>query len=348
MAYPEVRVGGTGGVWLSQLGLLWGDLTVEHRWPFGCWETTWTIPTITAKKRPPALVANQPVDVVFAGKSIWSGQLTEPDWADGQFTAQGWVRQGETTPCLTSAGLTTTIPDTAIDQGITRGWLNWRRTASISSVAYSAADTGTGDATDDLNSISALLDAYTQDNKLRWGVDAQRRVYTAADPTTPAWDVSPDTDPLGVSSAALASTLVARYVADSAGTLATVIVGTGAPVVMVDLTGRGQITSAKATSICQNILAQTTATTGWTNGLTLTRTQITSGGIHPHLSMVVAGQMIRLLGQRDPRGLDANTSVVVGTSLWNVNDGTIELSPVDTADRDLSTIIANAGGELVS
>lgn len=347
MSWPEIRVGGPGGLWLSAVGL-WGDLTVEHRWPYGCWEVDWSMTSITTKKRPPALATNTPVDVFLGRHPIWSGQLTEPDWNSGQFVAQGWVRQGETAPCLTSGGLTTSVPNTAIDNAIAKGWVGWMRPTSISSTAYAATDTGTGDATDNLNTITALMDAYTQENQLRWGVDALQRVWTAPDPTSATWDISPETNALGVSSAALATSIAARYIADNVGTLATVVIGTGGPVALVDLTSRGQITLTRATTICNAILAQTAGTTGWTNGLTLTRDQIMGGGTHPNLGLVVAGQRVRLRGQRDPRGLDANTSAVIGTSLWHVADGTIDLTPTDLIGRDLSTIIAKQGGALVS
>lgn len=350
MSRAEVRVGGLGGTWLSSLSdsPVWGDLTVEHRWPLGCWEATWSM-TTTSRKRPPALTANARTEVFLGSHCIWSGQLTEPDWAGGRFVAQGYCRQGESVPCMTAFGMTTSVPDVAIDNAISARWVDWLRTASISSTAYAVTDTGvTTDATDDLNSLAALLDAYTGDNQLRWGVDPMRRVYAAPDPTTPTWDVSPDTDPMGVSAEVLASTIAARYITNAVGDLATMVVGVGGPVVMVDLTSRGQITAAKAQTICQNILAQTAATTGWTNGITVSRAQVMRGGIHPHLGLVTAGQMVRLLGQRDPRGLDANTNVVVGASLWDATADTVALSPVDLVDRDLSTIIAKAGGALVS
>lgn len=340
-----------GGVPLSAVGS-WGELTVEDRWPYGCWETTWQMTTSQTRKRPRNIVAGAHVEVRLGPSVRWSGRLTEPDWNEGQFVAQGYVRQGEQPPCLTAGGLTTTIPDTAIDNAITRGWVKWRRTASISSAAYVDGDTGAADATDSLNTISALLDAYTLENSLRWAVGPDQRVYTAADPTDPKWDIMPDTQALGVAQDKLAGTIVARW-QDSAGKRHTTIVtnpgqADPAPVVMVELGGKGPLTSARITSIANGILKAGAATSGWTNPLTVTASQINHNGVSPHLGLVKAGHMVRLLGQRDPRGLDATTKVVVGASAWNVAEGTLTLSPVDMAARDLASIVATAGGELVS
>lgn len=325
-----------------------GSITIEDQWPYGCWELDFALDTSTTRARPRQLVAGAPVQAKLGPIVLWSGYLTEPNWADGTFVAQGWVREGETIPCLTSSGLTTTIPNTAIDNAIARGWVHWRRTSSISAVAYSADDTTTStDGTDGFNAITALMDAYTLEAGNRWAVGADQRVYVAPDPTTPMWDIAPDVQALGVAMDKLAGTINARW-ADSAGNAHTSIVGNTTPVVMVDFRGKGALTSARVTALCQGILTAGAATTGWTNGITITKQQISRNGVHPHLALVKAGHMGRLLGQRDPRGLDASTKVVLGNSKLDVAAGTLDLAPVDLAARDLSAIVEKAGGELVS
>lgn len=336
-----------GGVPLSAVAA-WGDLTIEHRWPYGCWQLDFSLTASTARKRPRNIVTGAATVAKLGSRVVWHGEMTEPNWADGTFTAQGWVRDGETVPCLTSGGLTTTIPNVAIDNAIANGWVKWRRTESISGVAYSADDTDTSsDGTDGFNAITALMDAYTLEAGVRWGVGPDQRVYTAADPTTVSWDIMPDVQALGVAQDKLAGTIIARW-ADAGSTAHTSIVGTGTPAVMVDFRGKGALTSTRVTALCNGILQAGRATTGWTNAITVTQSQIGRNGVHPHLAMVKAGQMVRLLGQRDPRGLDASTKVVVGTSKYAAAAATLELSPVDLADRDLASIVATAGGELVA
>jgi len=350
---PQVRV---GGIWLSSVAP-WGDLVVTHRWPLGCWETTFALAGVSGlRKRPPALVAGATVEVWVGLARVWVGVLTQPDWSDGSFVAQGDCRTVDeaSVPALTSAGLTTSIPDVAIDNAIARGWWPVTRPASLSATAYSSTYTSGGDDTDEVNSIGQLLDAWSVEANVRWAVNADRQVYAAPDPTDAAWDITTDTQALGVTQESLASTLVARW-QDSTGVLHTRIRGTGAPVVTITLVPVGGLTQARVDSILDGILAQTRQSIGWTNALTVTPSQVSHGGVSPHPGIVRAGQRFRLMGQRDPRGpgfdavsdLGQTLSVVCGESIWTETEGTLTLSPVGTTGKTLEDIVEQVGGQVV-
>ena len=331
---PQVKVGNT---WLSGLGS-WGDLEIEHRMVGGSWEMTWGM---TTKRRHRDLVPDAPVTAWLGPRPIWRGTLREADWTEGEFAADGLCRQAEMVPCLTPAGATTSTPDTAIDNGITKTWLGWGRTSSVSSVPLVAGDT-----TDSMNSLDDLLDALGEDEGRRWRVDPYGLVANLALPTATApaagfWDVLVDGDRIGTSDEKLAGTVVARYLDSAAGgARKTVVVGTARPVVKVDLTNRGPITTAKATTTAQTILDASAAQVGLLGTFEVTRNQIIG---RPNLAMVTASHRFRLRGQHDPSGRSASPICTGDQSRWNVADGTVLITPLGAPQRDLESIIETAG-----
>lgn len=342
MGAPEIKVGGT---WLTSIEPSWGDLELTWRWPYGCYQAEWSM-LLKPGQRPTAIERDVPVEVYEDGWLIWAGTLPEPDWSASEFVAQGYARQAEGVPALTDTG-TTSTPDAAIDYAIGQGWVSWSRPSSISSTPLTA-----GDETATSNGLNELLDAWSDEAGQRWYVTPDRVVRKASDPTSPSFLIHPDADVLGVASEAVARTLVGEW-NDAAGNLQITIVGSGRPIQIVDLIKRGVADSGRATTVLTNMLAKTGALGGWTNGLTLTRDQITTlGGVHPHLGhvgeLVAGGCMIRLLGQADPRGVEMHTDVVVGEAIWDVEGRTITLNPVGMAARDFPSIVEAAAGPEVA
>jgi len=337
---PQVRV---GGAWLTDLDPAWGALRVTWRWGLGSFEATWSM-ALQPGNRPAALVAGAVVEILMGGWCIWRGTLEEPNWAEGDFVATGIARQAEGAYALDGTEKTTTVPDTAISAAISRGMVDWTG-GTVSAVAH--VDTADGE-TDDLNSLSALLDSVADAAGKRWWVDSQSaRVAMSADPSAPSFYVLPGAAELGVSTELLAGSLLGRY-EDAVGNLQTARVGTRRPEVAVDLTILGPIDAARATSVLNGILAKTGGRPGWTNGYTITAEQITTpGDVHPDLALVGEavgrGSMHRLLGERDPRSSDWSTDVVLAEAVWDVDDETITCKPVDTAARDLASIFEEAG-----
>jgi len=334
---PQVIV---DGQWLTNLAW-WGDASISHRWPLGCWEASWSMP-LKPYQRFRALRSRAPVEIRIGAAPIWAGSLSEPDWAEGKFTALGACREAEEAACLTAGGLTTSVPDTAVDQAIARGAVSWTRPESLSATAF-----GQADGTERLNYLGALLDAWSLEQNVKWAVNARRQVYSAADPTTPMWHITPGAGVLGVTDAAMAGTVYGRYRNSATGSLATVSVGTAAPEVLVDLTRHGRISTTKATNLVTGILNKSGARTGWTNGLTLTPHQIqTAGGVPANLASVQAGQMARIMGLRDERGVAATTDVIAGETIWDVTANELQFNPAELAARDLASVVEEAGGVL--
>jgi hypothetical protein len=319
----------------------WGELTVAHRWPLGSWEAAWSMP-LQPWRRPPQLTANAAVEVRVGGWPIWAGNLAEPDWATGRFAAVGACRQGETAICLDSGGNTTSIPDTAVDQAIARAAVNWTKPASISAVAFApTAETRAP------NYVAALLDAYALSANKRWFVDQWRAVRLADDPTVPTAAVMPDNGVLGVATETQAAKVYARYLDSTSGAYATVSYGSGRPErgVLLDPEKVGSLSAAQATARAQAIWAPLQAQTGWTNGITVAEGELLTLGNRPKaLWNFAAGQMVRLLGVRDMRGLSTNTDVVIGESVWNPGQQTLTINPVGMVDRDFASIIESVGG----
>lgn len=319
-----------------------GEMVIEHRWPFGCWEAKWSM-TLRPRQRLPGIVKGAKVEVLLGSLQIWAGTLTEPDRSEGNFVASGSARLAEHAPAMNSSGKTTTVPDTAIDRAIALGWLDWTRPTSISNAAYAGTDSSTVDGSDQLNTVAALLDAYTLENDVRWGVDAYRRVYKATDPTEVTWDMHPAVQVLASASDRLAGTIVARW-ADSFGTKTTTITGSGLPVVPISLLERGDLTLARVTAISNTILTRAAAAGGTVGSFEIGADQIRG---RPHLARIVAGQRARLLGQFDPdTGTSTTPSLVLGVTSWDVAGRVVTCSPVDAAARSLAEIVAEQGGQL--
>lgn len=323
-----------GGVWLSSLGP-WGGLKVEDRWPGGCYQITASLDPKLAYRHP-AIINDAPVRLTVAGDR-WAGTLYDYDPESGEITAHGYYRQGDGVPALNSSGMTTTIPNAAVDKAISAGWVNWRRPISLSSSPYSADDS-TGDATAQVNALGALLDEWAAGDGKRWGVDEHRIVYSAADPTAVTHMLINTTAP-PQSGQRAAGTVVACW-QNSSGVYATTIRGSTRPVVTVDFTNAGPLTSNQVTARCDRILSASSgaATVG---GFTLTRNQIVG---RPHLSIVRAGQRVTLVDQATADLSGLAPSFVLGATVWNVDEDTVECTPVDAPDLDLAAIIESQGG----
>lgn len=336
MQSVEVNI---GGIWLSSLGP-WGDLIVEDRWPGGNHELTGAVdPKLT--HRHPALMNGARTTCTVAGPR-WTGDLAQLDWETGEFVATGLWRQGDEAPALNATGLTTTVPNSAVDKAISSGWVDWVRATALSTSPYSSSDAG-GDATAQVNALGALLDEWSAGSGKRWGVDELKAVYAAADPTTATHLLINTPAPVESKQRAV-SAVIARW-RDAAGTYFTTIRGTGRPAKTVDFTNAGPLTSSQVTARCDRILsAATTAAQSTYGPFVITRDQIIG---RPHLSIVRASQRIVIVDQVGADLSILGPSLVLGGSKWNVSEDTVECAPVDGPELDLASIIAAQGGELV-
>lgn len=335
---PEVRVGGT---WLSTITPRgWGELEHQTR-TNGAWQASWSIP-IVGNWRHPALVYGARVEVYLGPVCVWSGTLDEPDWDAGTFIATGASRDAENALALDGSGASSTVPNTVIDAAIARGVLPWTRVGNFGTTAV-------GDSNGGLVTISSVLDAWAQENNSRWYVNEQRQlIISPVTETVPDWLIVPGSGVLGSASDDRADQIAVRYISTTTGLRATAFYPATTPAggieAPVDVTDRGAITPATAATIAQAEWEKLKGRSGWTNGLTLIRGQITTkGGTDADLAFVKAGQTMRLLGVPDPRGVAHNLDVVIGDTAYDWTDDQVQLNPVGLAARDDESALEYVG-----
>lgn len=336
---PWIRVAG-----VPLTSKWWGGLKITNQWPRGCWQADWSM-ALGPAERPPMLVKYAQVEILIGSRVIWAGFLTDLNWDDGTFSAAGAAREGEEALSFTAAGVNTSTPDIAIDTAIANGNVTWTRPASVS-----ATPIATGDQPEEMNYLTDLLDSAMNMLGKQWAVNADRQVYAASDPTTPSYLIAYGSAVLGVASDALVGQLCGGWY-DTSGVPHVTRYPTVAPVggslrpqVAVDMSPVNVTDATTATTILTNIYNQVGAQMALTNSVTVTASQVTSlGGVTPALWQITAGLVYRLNGLTDPRTGAAYADVLMGESVWDVDAGSVQLTPVGAAARDLSSIIADTG-----
>lgn len=342
---PEVRI---DGWWMSGIAP-WGDLHTSTRLT-GDWQASWSMIRDPRKRlqRHPALVYGAAVEVKIGPATVWVGSLTEPDWDSGEVVALGAPREAEGALSLTATGTMTTKPNTAIDQAISRGALSWTRPSSSD---FGNTAIGQADGAGDLKSVARLLDARAEDvdNPIGWRVDRRRVLHAVADDETdPDWFITPGAGEMGAADDERVDRMFVRFSDSGAGgALATASYPAATPAGGIergaDITGRGQVTATKAGKIAEGIWRKMNGNSGWTNGLSVNRSQVTTpGGIAANLALIKAGDAMRLLGVPDPRGLAHHVDVVIGETDYDWTAGTIQLNPVGLAARTFEAVLEEA------
>lgn len=348
MATPliDLRV---GNEWLRSRAA-YGDVTLSWSWPGGCKEVSWRMSTKFGS-RLPSLVRGALVEARWAGWASGSYKLQEPDWNGDEvtLTASGLVREGERFNAWadTTPSATTDVASTAVDTAITLG-LQWVR---ASSVPTSSLATGT---TDPVNSVTALLDAHAEKAGQRWGVDAFRNVYFAADPTTPAYYVTPGSGDLGIADDNYASHVILNHVSATDGayrravypgltTTTTYSAKYGHAEFVRDITDKGPIADATADALAQSVYTQTKQRPGWTNGLALAHGEVRNqGGMPVHPLQVAAdgfGKCFRLLGVRDEVTFTPYTDFVAGETSYTEGEDVVNVNPVGLVSRSQEDVL---------
>jgi hypothetical protein len=315
---------------------LYGDIQCDTTWPGGSDQLLWTPATPLLHR----YAGGEPV-VGYLPDSplpIWAGTLTEPDASADQLVAVGAWQEGGNFPALDGSGNATKIPDVAIDAAIALG-LNWTRPASISAAEVDI-DISQGPVT-----VGALLDTYADNNGVRWGVDPYRQVYDKADDTTPTYQSYPLDGGMGFDLTNYASTLVGRYY--NGTNYVTVNVdgpgGHGVKRITVDLTGRGTLTAAKATTILTNLLKLGVGTPSWTQGIGFSYGDILNpGGTPVALERVQAtGGLLRVHGGYElAQRLNGAMYVDIPIGHTSLAGGLLTVQPQDVAVRNLADYVA--------
>lgn len=336
MASPvQIKVGGEV---LSTIAS-WGNPVVTHRRRGGCWSLSWDM-DVTSGWTDARIVQGASVEAFLGSSRIWVGFLDEFDPGEGSFEARGQGRRFETMVAKDNVGLTTDLT-AAIN------WAGFRGSGVGTVQTWGTVEDNSGEP----RTIEELADMWAEENPGKyWYVDRMGAMWQGEDPTEPRWWVMPGTAALGVTDDEYATSWAGWYFDSGTSTYKMVTASTSATVAVekaVDLTARGAISQAKAQAIVDGFLAQSERRTGWTNPITVSSLSLANkGGGYAGLGMVKAGDMIRLQGFRDQRQAAPYTDAVVGESVWDVDAGEITLKPVDTADRDFSSVVEAAGGKL--
>lgn len=317
-----------------------GEVTMSTVWPGGSDELTWSAVDFPAK------LAKGGADVraYHAGACVWCGYLLEPDPSQDQMTAQGLWRLAEKFVALDGAGAATTVPNTAIDQAISRG-LPWVRRSSISGSSVGSVDVSQGPVM-----LTDLLDGFTDASSTtrRWGVDTAGAVYVADDSTAVAYQVTVMKGGLGYALDDYASTLLARYFDSGTSTYKTVTVTSGPAVSahghqeqVVDLTTKAPMTAAQATQITTNLLNLAKATPQWTAPLNVSYGELLSaGGVPVSLETVKAGETVRVWSTDLSRNGSGYVDFMIGRT--QLSDGVLTISPLQLAPRSLVDVLTAA------
>lgn len=338
----------------------WADLQFTTRWgdgASGMYEARWTMP-LPADFQDPLTRRGSLVEIMDGPCRVGSPLiLTEPTRGSGidqpwQFTATGIGRDVEGENSFYAAdgsGNATTVPTTAVAQAITDGWRIGGADSSVTATSPSAASTS-----ENLNTVGELLSAAAQAASKRWTVKSDNLLYFVSDPTTPTWQTTPTVGAPGVADDDYASTVKGRYLDSSTGTYLTrtststsgVATQYGVRQYAIDFTDRGPVSSSTAQTWTDGALAMLKGRLGWTNGLSLTSNQLLNmGGMPADLTMVEAGQMLRIQGVfNDLLAYNGQTylDVIIGETSYTDGAQTVDIKPLGFAARDLASIMERA------
>lgn len=318
----------------------WFDVEYVNEWLHGCTTASWsTTPGVTHS----ALRQGAPVTLLDAGWPVWKGTLTEPG-SDGQLHAIGLWAQGQNVAAIDADGNATSIPDVAIDAAINRGAVSWRRPVSLSTTAVITNN----DAPADLM-LADLLDKWAEGVGKRWGVDGRGEVYASGHPASSSWMVVPGFAPLTPADDEFVTALIGEY-STGADTSSTVRVDDplaqqqfGVRERVVDLTDRGIIDSAAATTILQAMLDAGASRMGWAQAIEVAPGQLTTLGGTPGMS-VTPGEGVKIVGAYDPSwtAVPDNYTDITADKVTRRADGTVLIEPAGLVARTLASVLGQA------
>lgn len=359
------EIGGSSSRWLAEIGPYgaWSDLQYVTRWGEGAcgnFEASWAMPLPSGFEHP-LLSRGTIVELMHQGIRVGSPfVMADPGRGSGlsdpwRITCTGVGREveGESSYyAFDSSGDATNTPSEAVDEAIANKGLPWGgRDASVPTVWF-------GDVTPEgVQTIGALLTGAATHEGKRWLVDASNVLTFRADPTAPAYELTPGVAQLGTADDGYASTVIVRYLDAGAGAAAKSATATNAEVearfghreFLVDLTGneRGPITATQAQDYAAGLLANSKGRLAWTNSFTVTSNELlTMGGVPADLSLVAervgTGVMVRVHGLWDDLlEFTGKTyiDVLIGEAVYADGSPTIELKPAGLAPRDMAAVV---------
>lgn len=345
MSDVEVLLDGIPALTLSRVA----DLSWSEKADGGCETASWAMPDLPVDFAPPELSNEPQVDLRLNGHILWTGYLSEPDYAAGTCNALGLYSLADQAVALDSVNEVTSVPSVAITEAMDRGVLDgWRYQGGASGFPYSSTAT-----TEAINYVRPLLEASAAAAGERAGVGPGGLYYQREDPTEPAWLLTPGAGVMGVDDSDYVTNIYGRRVS-AVGPTAYANVSTGLSTGttrrrrerLADLTSLGLISGTKAQDEIDAQLARDGLRRGYTNGIDATPlTLSTMDGTPADTRLVHAGDMVRLHGLLDARGslnFAAYVDFVIDRVQHEAGSDVVQITPVGMADRTFGQIITKA------
>lgn len=313
--------------------------------PGGSWEASWLM-DLRPDTTHPSLMPGNAVEIWDGPTRVWVGRMTEPErGSPWRLHAKGLPYLAGDFLSLDSVGSSTTIPDTAIDQAVTRG-LPWKRPTSISSTAF-------GEFSNDVARLDGLLNTYAHSVGKRWAVANDGGVSVSTDPTAPQWLLAPGLGALGTTVETNVTHLYVRYVASVSGTppepasWGQVESSQAAPVRredFLDITDLGLVSSARAQTVADAVRSDLNYF-GPTAGIIVTSDELTTVGAVPaRLGQVKAGEMMRALAVVDQSGnyrVGLTMDLVIGETQYTDGSSVLNINPMRKVPRTYAEVMAS-------
>lgn len=307
----------------------------------GCHEAAFEVdPTAL----PPGIERGSAVQFRIGMSNVWRGEVYEVS-AGGSVTCVGPWSIAAQISALDGSGNGSLIPNTALSAAIARGAISWRTPAA----GISATAVIDGTAGEPLL-LSNMLETWALKTGAIIGVDADNNLYAGPAETSPSWVVSPHAgarlnvvgdyvshlwgDYINTSGAwAKAGPIVDQVAADAWGRREAT----------ADLSELGPINSGTATTVLTSMLVNGGARKSVTGTLNLSRDQIlTPGGEPAPLTMVTAGQRVRLLGVGDETGASMRTlytDIVIDQCAFTEGQNEISIDPMGGPPTNLGDLL---------
>jgi len=304
-------------------------------------EATWAF-SLTLRSQHQALRQGALVEIFCGSSRIYLGRMAEPDRTTWECAARGIHTDAYRIPALDGSGNATLSTATAVTTAVAPPW-HWF--VSNPDGVGGVLEGGIGDPM----MVGELFDKVAEQEGKRWGQGPNGALFLRANPTTPRWLITPGAAAFGVADDDYSSHLVGRYF-DGINNLTLIrsrnasAARWGASAEFVDLTDRGVLTEAQAAAALDAMLPEK-AQPGWTNGVTLSREQLTTmGGTPAFLASVRAGSLARVLGLPSTYGvLQAPwLDVVIGKTRYTAGAHEIYVEPTNTVPRVLRDVVAAA------
>lgn len=307
----------------------------------GCHEAAFEIdPT----QLPPGITKGTPLQLKNGMSNVWTGQVHEVS-ETGSVTCIGPWSAANGVSALDAGGAGSLVPDTAVNEARSRGAIGWRMpTAGISAAAVSDGTSG------EPMLLNQLLEAWAVKAGAIVGVDANLDIYAGPASPNASWVVSPH--------AGARLTVVGDYVSHLWGDYINTsgVWAKAGPIISQpanDVWGRreatanleelGPINSTTATTVLTSMLVNGGARKSVTGTLRLSREQIlTPGGEPAPLTMIRAGQRVRLLGVGDGTNAAMRTlytDIVIDQCAFTEGEDEISFDPMGGPAVNLGDVL---------